>query len=185
MQNRFPNVVDDVREAADKRKKGPGPWVGLIIHHTDIGGRDPAQVTPDLWRRLYEGITSWLTKADENYVSAHFHIGRDGRCAQLVDPDSHVAYHAGQSAYYHPLERKWVSGWNDYAIGIELLGDGNRGPYSDEQYAKLAELCRVLMQRYPSIDPRCVTGHECISPGRKVDPGRHFNWNRFFTLLYK
>ena len=185
MINRFPNVVTSLSAAADKKQKSPSPWVGIIVHHTDIGGRDPAKVDKALWKRLFEGITGWLTKADDVYVSAHFHIGREGECAQLVDPDSHVAYHAGVSSYYHPIARKWLSSWNEYAIGIELLGDGNAGVYSSEQYATLAKLCAALMKRYPNIDPRCITGHENIAPTRKVDPGKFFDWQKFFTLLYK
>ncbi len=185
MINRFPEVVTEVSETADKRAKGPSPWVGIIIHHTDIGARDPKTVDEATWRKLFRGITGWLTKRDENYLSAHFHIGRFGECAQLADPDAHVCYHAGASSYYHPLERKLVSGWNEYAIGIEILGDGNKGPYSGAQYDKCAQLCAALMKRYPKIDPRCITGHENIAPTRKVDPGKHFDWQHFFKLVYR
>lgn len=184
MENKFPGIVTEVKETPDKKAK-TGDWVGIIIHHTDIGGRDPKKVDAALWKKLFEGITGWLIKADANYLSAHFHIGRFGECAQLGDPDLHICYHAGVSAYYHPILRKQATGWNSYAIGIELLGDGNLGEYSDEQYQKLAKLCAALVKRYPTIDPRCITGHENIAPDRKVDPGKHFKWRRFFADLYK
>src|SRR3990167_984616 len=185
MINRFPEIVTEVSPAADKERKGPSPWVGIIIHHTDIGARDPAKIDEALWRKLFRGITGWLTAADSNSLSAHFHIGRFGECAQLGDPDSEICYHAGKSEYYHPMARKWLSGWNQYAIGIELLGDGNKGDYSEEQYAKLAKLCAACMRRYQTIDPRCITGHENVAPTRKVDPGKHFNWRKFFIYLFK
>lgn len=184
MKNHFPELVSELSESPDKSARGAGePWVGIIIHHTDIGGRK--EVSEALWRQLFRGITGWLTKADANYLSAHYHIGRFGECAQLVDPDTHKAFHAGTSSYYHPIKRVWASGWNSYAIGIELLGDGNMHSYSEEQYEKLSKLCAALMKKYPTIDPRCITGHENIAPGRKQDPGKLFNWRYFFEKLMK
>lgn len=171
MKNRFPNVVTELKESPDYRIKGPSPWTGLIIHHTG--------------NENLRSAVSWLSTKDAHYLSAHFVIGRDGECVQMVDPDCHVAFHAGKSQYYHPLEHKLVSGWNDYAIGIELIGDGNRFEYTDEQMITLARLSAACMDRYKSIDPRCITGHQNVSPGRKVDPGRLFDWRRYFRLLHK
>lgn len=186
MINRFPSIVTEVKESPDQRRKGPSPWVGIIIHHTDIGKRDPKTIDEQGWRKLFANVTDWLTKQDENYLSAHFHVGRFGECAQLVDPDNSVAFHAGKSSFWHPLERKMVDGWNEYAIGIELLGDGNlQGfDYSDQQYATAAKLCAALMKRYPAINPLCIVGHEMIAPGRKVDPGKAFDWQHFYKLIY-
>jgi AmpD protein len=74
---------------------------------------------------------------------------------------------------------------NDYMIGIELVGDGNKGKFSTEQYLALADLCKNLTKKYSTISPRCIVGHDEISPGRKVDPGIHFNWRFFYKLLFK
>lgn len=181
--NHLKDVVDLVELTPDCRPKAR-PWVGIIIHHTGIGDRNPDTVQIGLWRSLLKSMSSWLARKDENILSAHFLIGREGECVMLADPDSSVTFHAGASEYFHPTERRSVPGWNAYAIGIELLGDGNRGAYSEEQYQKLAKLCAVLMDRYHHIDPRCITGHENISPGRKTDPGQHFDWRKFFSALY-
>jgi len=185
MINRFPGVVTDMAESPDKRSRSGNKWVAITIHHTDIGGRNPDDVDEALWRKLFKGVTSWLATADDTYASAHFHIGRFGECVQLVDPETHVAFHAGVSSFWHPIMRKFVSGWNEYSIGIELLGDGNRGIYSESQYQKCAELCAQLMKRYPEINPICINGHEVVAPGRKVDPGRYYDWQKFFAYLYK
>lgn len=180
----YEGIVTEVTPTPDKKAKGPNPWVGIIVHHTSIGDRNPAKIDETLWRKLFRGITGWLTTNDKNYLSAHFHIGRYGECAMLADPDEWITYHAGVSSYYHPIKRAWVSGWNSYAIGIELLGDGNITVYSDEQYKTLSQLCSKLIERYPTIDPRCITGHENIAPARKTDPGKHFDWRRFFSHVY-
>jgi N-acetyl-anhydromuramyl-L-alanine amidase AmpD len=156
-----------------------------VIHHTDIGDRKFEQIDETLWRKLFDGITGWLTAQDPNYLSAHFHIGRFGECAMLADPEYLVTFHAGVSSIYHPITRKVENNCNEFMIGIELLGDGNKGEYSDQQYITLAKLCAALMRRYPQIDPRCITGHENIAPTRKVDPGKLFKWKNFFSDLYK
>jgi len=184
MRNRFPEVVTSLLEAADKRVKGPTPWIAIAVHHTGIGERDPKGITAEMWSKLAKGAATWLTAKDSNIVSAHFLIERDGSCVQMVDPDCEIAFHMGVSSGYHPVERKVMSNWNNYAIGIELAGDGDRHAFTEEQYFTLAKLCALCLERYKDIDPRCIRGHEDWSPGRKTDPGRNFNWRRFFVLLH-
>lgn len=183
MTNHFPSLISQLTESPDKRARSNKQWIGITIHHTDIGGRK--EVDEKTWRQLFKGITGWMTKADANYLSAHYHVGRFGECAQLVDPDTHVAFHAGTSSFWHPITRKWTSGMNDHMIGIEILGDGNLHAYSEEQYKKTAQLCAALMKKYPTINPLCIVGHEVIAPGRKVDPGKYFSWHKFYDLLYQ
>jgi AmpD protein len=48
------------------------------------------------------------------------------------------------------------------------------------QYEVLATLALALRQRYPL---RFVQGHEHIAPGRKTDPGPHFDWQKLAGLL--
>lgn len=169
--------------AADSRLRREKVWVGIVIHHTGLPVETPRDSSA--WAKFFESMKSWLTRKDEAYLSAHFLIGRDGTIAQLVDPATHEAFHAGVSELWHPLKRQPAADWNRYAIGIELLGDGNREAYSDEQYGALARLCRDLMDKYPTIHPRAICGHEELAPGRKSDPGLLFNWRRFFGLLFR
>jgi len=100
-------------------------------------------------------------------VSAHFFIRRDGSLIQFV-PCSLRAWHAGVSSW---CERERC---NDFSIGIELEGTDDQ-PFSDAQYATLNPLLLALQQAYPIRD---VVGHSDIAPGRKTDPGPHFDWQR-------
>lgn len=158
-------------------------WVGIIIHHTGIANNDPKKISESLWRSLNKNIAKFIQQQDE--TSAHFQIGRFGELTQFVDPHFDRAFHAGKSEWYHPTKRALVQNWNKYSIGIELLGDGNLGPYSDEQYDTLVSLVKEILLRFPTIDPRCITGHENIAPGRKTDPGLYFDWSRFFQRVYE
>ncbi|MFP5381697.1 MAG: 1,6-anhydro-N-acetylmuramyl-L-alanine amidase AmpD [Gammaproteobacteria bacterium] len=100
-------------------------------------------------------------------VSAHFFIRRDGSLIQFV-PCSQRAWHAGVSSW-QGCER-----CNDFSIGIELEGSDDL-PFTDAQYSTLAPLIRQLQTTYPIRD---VVGHSDIAPGRKTDPGPHFDWSR-------
>ena len=170
-------IITKVLDGYDKKRKSDD-WVGIIIHHTGVGGR--THIDEPLWSRLNRNIANYLGKKDSVYVSAHFQIGRSGEVTQIVNPDYYIAYHAGRSNFWHPVKRKMVTSWNKYSIGIELLGDGAHHEYTEEQYKALGALTGFLYQRYPTINPQCIVGHEMISPGRKTDPGESFDWRRYY-----
>lgn len=98
-------------------------------------------------------------------VSAHFYVRRDGTVTQFVGCDQR-AWHAGRSTW---RERE---NCNDYSVGIELEGSDTQ-PFEAAQYAALWSLVDALRQRYPIVD---IVGHSHIAPGRKTDPGSHFDW---------
>ena len=105
-------------------------------------------------------------------VSAHLLIRRDGELIQFV-PCAQRAWHAG------------ISSWcgrgrcNDFSIGIELEGTDDM-PFEDVQYDRLAAVTRLLKAHYPIAD---IVGHSDIAPGRKTDPGPHFDWVRYRGMI--
>jgi len=101
-------------------------------------------------------------------VSAHFFIRRDGELIQFV-PCGMRAWHAGASNWCG-RER-----CNDFSIGIELEGTDDQA-FADAQYKRLAELTGLLKNTYPIAG---IVGHSDIAPGRKTDPGPHFDWARY------
>jgi AmpD protein len=67
-------------------------------------------------------------------------------------------------------------------IGIELEGSDTR-PFEDVQYTRLAAIIKALHAAYPQLPRAAITGHSDIAPGRKTDPGPHFDWPRLHALL--
>lgn len=108
-------------------------------------------------------------------VSAHCLIDREGQITQFVS-FAERAWHAGASSF------AGRGNCNDFSIGVELEGSDHT-PYSDPQYAALAELTKLLQQHYPRITGERIVGHSDIAPGRKTDPGPAFDWQHFFQLL--
>ncbi len=104
-------------------------------------------------------------------VSSHFVVNRKGAITQFV-PCQKRAWHAGESSW------QGRDGCNDYAIGIEMIGDEQR-PFTHEQYTETARLCRILMQHYPSISKERIIGHQDVAPDRKWDPGKQWDWQYF------
>ncbi len=107
-------------------------------------------------------------------VSAHLLIARSGEVIQFVSFDER-AWHAGRSCYLGVQE------CNDYSIGIELEGADDL-PFTEAQYAALAEIIPAIQQAYPETQNH-LAGHSDIAPGRKTDPGVHLDWMRIRSSL--
>jgi len=110
-------------------------------------------------------------------VSAHFVVDRNGTITQFVGCDCR-AWHAGISCWQDR------SSCNDYAIGIEMIGD-ERQAFTDAQYRETARLCRYLMHRYPTLTTDRIVGHQDVAPGRKWDPGKQWDWQHFRRSLHR
>lgn len=102
-------------------------------------------------------------------VSAHYLIAEDGEVLSLV-PEAMRAWHAGVG--------RWgaVTDVNSHSIGVELANDGF-SPFAAAQIDALTDLLKGIRARW-NIRPERVIGHADMAPGRKIDPGRRFDWLR-------
>ncbi len=144
--------------------------IGLLVIHNislppgEFGGRH----VEDLFANCLDcDAHPYFAQLRGLRVSAHFLIRRDGAAVQFVSTLDR-AWHAGVS-HFDGRER-----CNDFSIGIELEGSDDTG-FCDAQYRTLAALAHALRVRHPIS---AVRGHEHIAPGRKTDPGPHFDWAR-------
>jgi len=146
----------------------------LVIHHISLppgefGGPGIVQLFTN---RLDPAAHPFYASIAGMKVSAHFLVRRDGGLIQFV-PGAKRAWHAGESSW------RGRARCNDFSIGIELEGDGEV-PFTELQYRTLAELTRALKARYPITG---IAGHSDVAPGRKSDPGPHFDWVRYRAML--
>ncbi|MDR2872460.1 MAG: N-acetylmuramoyl-L-alanine amidase [Xanthomonadaceae bacterium] len=146
-----------------------------VIHCTELPDIDSAREYGE--RLLYPSGTG---------NSGHYYIDRDGTVLRYV-PDERIAHH--------------VRGYNDRAIGIELVNTGRypdwldsrrqqmRERYPDAQVDALIVLLRQLRHDLPSL--HFIAGHDDLDresvPAsddrnrqvrRKRDPGPLFPWDR-------
>lgn len=151
----------------------------IVIHYisaVNVNPDDPFNVKSVL-KLLTEPI-KWNGK--KYRVSAHYCIDREGKIYQLVK-DEDVAWHAGKSEL-HGTE-SYNGSCNEFSIGVELIG-GNWKNFTEKQYESLAKLLYKLKVKY-DIPEKNIVGHEDIAPERKIDPGKHFEWDKCFNLIEK
>lgn len=115
-----------------------------------------------------EGARDWLC-TPEAQVSAHYVISPQGTIWQLVD-EANRAWHAGVGQWGD------VADVNSHSIGIELSNTGSQ-PFAEPLMAALEGLLPGILSRW-GIPPERVIGHSDMAPGRKIDPGRRFDWRR-------
>lgn len=143
-------------------------------------------------------IAFWRTPAAKG-ASAHIVIERSGEIIQCR-AFNRTCGHAGVSRWVDPNTGKRYTGLNSCTIGIELANAGNDdgalkwarkqpgfasmrakhrngGPlvewerFSPAQFVACVEVAQALVSRYNLDD---CTGHDCIAPERKDDPGPAF-----------
>jgi len=117
----------------------------------------------------------YFEKIKDLKVSAHLFIARGGAVTQFV-PFDQRAWHAGASSFGGRQR------CNDFSIGIELEGCDSQ-PFETAQYKTLVAATKSLMLAYPRILPAHIVGHSDIAPGRKTDPGPHFDWTKYLDAI--
>ena len=126
----------------------------VVIHYTAM--------------KTAEAAIRWLC-APASQVSAHYVICKTGAITQLV-PEGARAWHAGLGSWHSETDM------NSRSVGIELDNMGT-GPFSEPQMRALLWLLGAVTARW-AIPAQNVIGHSDLAPGRKIDPGPHFDWSR-------
>jgi N-acetylmuramoyl-L-alanine amidase len=129
----------------------------IVIHYTGDNGT---------------GGLEWLCNS-ESGVSAHLWIGKSGEVWQLL-PFNIRAWHAGVSSWNGESVGNSV---NAFSIGFENQGIGDSWP--EKQITANRQIIEALMKFYPDIVD--VAGHSDVAPGRKVDPGPKFPWDKVWS----
>ena len=146
----------------------------VVIHHISLPpgefkNKESSHHIIDFFQnRLDTSLHPYFSEIADQKVSSHFLITRAGDLIQFVSTKN-KAWHAGVSSF---LGREKC---NDFSIGIELEGDGVSA-FEDSQYKALALLVKKLALKYPHLQ---FAGHSDIAPGRKTDPGKFFDWEKF------
>ena len=152
-----------------------GEVVSLVVIHAI--SLPPGEFGGDAVARLFTNCLDadahpYYREIHHLRLSAHFFIDRVGSITQFV-PCGLRAWHAGVSSW------RGRSRCNDFSIGIELEGCDDSA-FTAAQYQALEPLLQALQRHYPITD---VVGHSDIAPGRKTDPGPHFDWQRLATSM--
>ena len=162
-------------DSPNQDERPPDTEITLVVLHSI--SLPPGEYGGDAIERLF---TNRLDSAAHPYfkeieglkVSAHFLIRRDGSVIRFV-PVERRAWHAGVSCW-RGRER-----CNDFSVGIELEGSED-DVFAPAQYDSLVFLIQQLRNTLPIRD---LAAHSDVAPGRKTDPGAHFDWARLLAAL--
>ena len=153
----------------DSRPDGMQPELVLLHHISLPPGQFGQNYISDFFQnKLDQAAHPYFAEIAEQKVSSHFLIDRNGLITQFVSAQKR-AWHAGVSNFFGREQ------CNDFAIGVELEGDGET-IFTDAQYVALAQLLKVLAGVYTNLR---FAGHSDVAPARKTDPGIYFDWQRF------
>ncbi len=148
----------------------------MDIHHCPSPNCGPRRdgLTPQLVVLHYTAMASAEAAIERlcdpaAEVSAHYVICKSGPVTQLVG-EGMRAWHAGAGAW-HGLDDI-----NSRSIGIELDNDGQE-PFAEPLMQSLEALLHRILMGW-AIPAENVIGHSDMAPGRKFDPGPHFDWQR-------
>ncbi|WP_151779365.1 1,6-anhydro-N-acetylmuramyl-L-alanine amidase AmpD [Acinetobacter bereziniae] len=144
----------------------------IVIHNISL---PPSQFGGGYIEQFFQNQLDWsihpyFQTIQGMQVSTHLLILRTGEIIQFINFNDR-AWHAGRSSYLGKVE------CNDYSIGIELEGSDDLD-FEEVQYQQLVDVVAALQLAYPKTDHH-LAGHSDIAPGRKTDPGTHFEWQRF------
>ena len=172
----LPGLAHRPSPNANERPTGCTVYL-LVIHNISLPpGEFGGRYIDDLFlTRLDADAHPYFAEIAHLEVSAHLLIRRDGSAVQFVALERR-AWHAGQSSFCG-RER-----CNDFSVGIELEGSDDT-PFTAALYQRLAELTMQVRSHFPAIDEQRIVGHCDIAPQRKTDPGPHFDWAAYRTLL--
>ncbi|TDV56175.1 N-acetylmuramoyl-L-alanine amidase [Actinophytocola oryzae] len=135
---------------------GRSAAINLIVIHVTQGS--------------YAGTINWFQNPDAQ-VSAHYVVrSSDGEITQMVR-DGDTAYH--------------VRSANSRALGIEHEGFvDNPSWFTDSMYRSSAALTKWLCERHGLPKTRqFIMGHNEVPGNDHTDPGPHWNWDYYMSLV--
>lgn len=159
-------------------------WV-TSPNYSSRGGTAVREVAIHTMQGSYAGSISWFQKASAG-VSAHYLIrSSDGQVTQMVR-ESQKAWH--------------VRSHNPHSIGIEHEGYiSNPDWYTTAMYNASAAItrqscaryagivCTRAMKTYTSADlsdsSYDILGHQNLTDNSHTDPGKYWNWSKYYGLI--
>ncbi|MEM6413689.1 MAG: N-acetylmuramoyl-L-alanine amidase [Pseudomonadota bacterium] len=148
--------------------------VDVIVVHATAGSS-----TLGAFSVMQEGRASyhWLVP-DENEAAHENHVW-------ATAPERRAAWHVRNNCS-HPAVCNGAKRLNGRSLGIEIVNAQNvlkAGPdhFSDWQIEATAAIVRYAWAKYPNL--KHVVSHARLDPKRRTDPGEHFPWERFQSLV--
>jgi len=154
-----------------------GPTDTIVIHATAGSSSSGAMSVTNA------GTASWHWLIPDENEEGH------GQYAHRCVADDKKAWHVLRKVYFPriyqgiALRNPGHTDINSRAYGIEIVNaQTGRDPFSDWQLRITAQIVNYHRSLHPDIGMYLVT-HAYLDPGRKLDPGEQFAWERFLQYI--
>lgn len=134
-------------------------WTSIVIHHSGSLAGGPVSIAAQHTAQKLKGL------------GHHFVVG-NGRGGEMTDGELHLGFRWMQQLPGAHAAGPRGPEFNQHAISICLVGDGNRQSFTPLQLARLNQLVDALRERF-NIPADRVLLHSNIATGVK-DPGKLF-----------
>ncbi|HEX3725936.1 MAG TPA: peptidoglycan recognition family protein [Pirellulales bacterium] len=145
------------------------PWKSIVLHHSATASGNVASIDAVHRRQKDRAGKPWLG-IGYHFVVGNGHLMGDGEIQPTFRwRDQLPGAHAGRHEY------------NDYGIGICLIGNFDETEPTAQQLAALGTLVSTLARRY-SIPSERVVRHQDVQA--TLCPGRHFHLDRLLASSF-
>jgi len=167
-----PGVADPAPAEPAAPSAGRNTWRYIVIHHSASPGGNAAQFNQLHRKKGWDGLAY-------HFVIDNGKGGPDGRL-EVGDRwwrQKHGAHAGAVHGAQLPGER---NGYNEFGIGICLVGNLDKKPPTSAQLRTLARLVARLRTEF-DIPEADIVGHRHVRS--TACPGRHFPWKKLFALM--
>jgi N-acetyl-anhydromuramyl-L-alanine amidase AmpD len=165
----YPGVKEAAFQTSTSRVFDPINGIRAVVIHATAGASSSGAVSVIMDRKA---SFHWLVP-DEN-EEAH------GKTVWATCFEARAAWHV-RNDKSHPKIWDGHNKINHFSLGIEVVNTQVNDEFSPWQIEATAAIVRYCWAKYPNL--RHVCSHAMLDPARRSDPGSHFDWERFKTLV--
>ncbi|WP_428523608.1 N-acetylmuramoyl-L-alanine amidase [Roseibium sp.] len=168
----YPGVKDYWERSTSSRIFDAILGVKAVIIHATAGHSSSGAMSV-----MRDGKASWHWLVADEDEDAH------GNHVWACAPEARAAWHV-RNAVHDPRVNDDAKRVNHWSLGIEIVNSQKKSPtdpFSNWQVEETAQIVRYCWAKYPNLSQ--VVSHALLDPSRRSDPGTHFPWDRFKSLV--
>lgn len=167
----YPGVQAYWDRCTTKRSVDPIYGIRAVVIHATAGASSAGAVSV-MKRREDPASFHWLVPDEDE--------AQHGHLVWACVPEALAAWHVRNLA-----KNEDVNGGagrvNHWSLGIEIVNAQKEDAFSAWQIEATARVVRYCWAKYPNL--RHIVSHAKLDPKRRSDPGKHFDWDRFKSLV--
>lgn len=137
------------------------------------------------WTTTLEQLSNYFSKSIERSANSTWGVGKDGTCHRYLPDIGNPSWTQGvrwtEQGGFIDHNGKDMKNVNNIACSFEVV-NRNYEPFTEAQYKAVVTRILWMLKVFPDFRLWLVTGHEQIIPFVKDDPGKKWDWRKFFQM---